>query len=453
MASIVYYAGGSWTDFPYDRERRFPVIEVTRADDELCTFTLSKTDASVANAVRRIIQAEVYSMAIESVNIEHNSTALFDEFIAHRMGLLPLTATGVGDLPGDSGYNEHKDCGCADGCHRCSVEFQLDVTNEEDKILNVTHFDLKATGRWQETIDFRVVCIEQDTQPDHPKRFVCTALDDGNAEFEDEYVQAAHSSAPFREDLGEFTVPVAEPDKWGYLGRRIVVALGEKLTTPLEYRGFPEKDKLGKRLILWKDEAGTDAWKEEFPNVLPIPSRNDDLDPETDFRENGILIVKLKKDQRIGMTCVARKGIPKYHAKFMPVVGTLYNFQQIINLDREQVDGLSLDEKVDFVQSCPRNVFDLDNDDKVQVARLRDCHYCDECIAKAREFGKRELVTVKMQQDMFHFRVEAVCPEGPRKPADVVRSAMRVLDYKMQLFLQDAYGENIQEVLPIDPLA
>lgn len=352
MASLSYYAGGSWTDFPYGKERRMPVIEVTRVDDEVCEFTLSKTDVSVANAVRRIILAEVPSMAIEIVNVEDNSTVLFDEFIAHRMGLLPLSSINVGDVEGDPGYKEHGKCDCVEGCGHCSIEFKLDITNTEDKILNVTHFDLIPTGRF--TMD----------------------------------------------EKGE----VARPEL-------------------------------------------TD---EQIVRPLPLPDEN--LDRVTDEIDNGIIIVKLKKDQRIAMTCTARKGIPKYHSKFMPISGSLYNFQQIVDLDREQVDGLDLEEKVAFIESCPRKVFGLDNNDKVQVENLRACHYCDECVAKARELGKRNLVTVKMQQDMFHFRVEAVTKDGPRKPADVVRAAIRVLDYKLQDFLKDAYHVQMEETLPFEPM-
>jgi DNA-directed RNA polymerase II subunit RPB3 len=353
MASLSYYAGGSFTDFPYAKERRMPVVEVTHVSDDLCTFTLSKTDVSVANSVRRIILAEVPTMAIDIVNIEDNSTVLFDEFIAHRMGLLPLSSNGVGDLPGDTiggeGFVEHNVCTCFEGCGYCSVEYKLDITNHEDKILNVTHFDLKPTGRW---------------------------------------------------------------------------TLG------------PDGDKL-------RDVPG-----EHEVQICPLPDES--LDRETDAKDNGILIVKLKKDQRISMTCTARKGIPKYHSKFMPVATSFYNFQQIIDLDRKQIDNLDLEDKVAFVGSCPRKVFELDNADKVQVQRLNDCHYCDECVSKAAEFGKKELVTVKMDQELFHFRVEAVTKDGPRRPVDVVRAALRVLDYKMQHFLQDAYGDAIVEI-PQEP--
>lgn len=344
MASLSYYAGGSWTDFPYSKTPRMPVVEVTHADSSLCKFTLSETDASVANAVRRLLYAEVPSMAIEIVNMEANSSALFDEFIAHRMGLLPLSSHGVGDLPGDPGFVEHKDCDCFDGCTKCSVEFKLEVTNHQDNILTVTHFDLVPTGRWTEGKD-------DDVPPE----------------------------------------------------------------------------------LL----------------VRPLPLADPHLDKDEDARQNGIIIVKLKKDQGISMTCVARKGIPKYHAKFMPLTHAHYRYEPIITLDRDMVDSLTLEEKVAFVESDPRKVFGLDSNDKVQIERPQDCAFDDEVVAKARELGKTGMVTVEMRQDMFHFTVEGVTKDGPRKPSDVVRAALRLLDYKMQLCLQDMYGIDVADTLPL----
>ena len=47
-------------------------------------------DASLANALRRILLAEVPSVALEHVYLWNNSSLVHDEVLAHRLGLIPL---------------------------------------------------------------------------------------------------------------------------------------------------------------------------------------------------------------------------------------------------------------------------------------------------------------------------------------------------------------------------
>jgi DNA-directed RNA polymerase I and III subunit RPAC1 len=58
--------------------------------DEEIVFDLIGIDASIANAFRRILLAEVPTMAIEHVYIWNNSSIIQDEVLAHRLGLIPL---------------------------------------------------------------------------------------------------------------------------------------------------------------------------------------------------------------------------------------------------------------------------------------------------------------------------------------------------------------------------
>ena len=53
------------------------------------------------NALRRVIQEEIKTLAIEDVYIIENNSALWDEFIAHRLGLIVL------NTPANLSYNEN----------------------------------------------------------------------------------------------------------------------------------------------------------------------------------------------------------------------------------------------------------------------------------------------------------------------------------------------------------
>jgi len=54
------------------------------------TLQLEGVDRSYANAVRRFCIAEVPSMAIDDVVILENSSVLYDEILAHRLGMVPI---------------------------------------------------------------------------------------------------------------------------------------------------------------------------------------------------------------------------------------------------------------------------------------------------------------------------------------------------------------------------
>ena len=58
-------------------------------------------DASIANAFRRILMAEIPTMAIEKVYIYNNTSVMHDEILAHRLGLIPIAVD-----PRDFDYRE-----------------------------------------------------------------------------------------------------------------------------------------------------------------------------------------------------------------------------------------------------------------------------------------------------------------------------------------------------------
>ena len=67
-------------------------IEVRKMDKEQMVFDLKGVEPPLANALRRIMIAEIPSMAIEKVKMWQNTSVLPDENLAHRLGLVPIMA-------------------------------------------------------------------------------------------------------------------------------------------------------------------------------------------------------------------------------------------------------------------------------------------------------------------------------------------------------------------------
>jgi len=54
------------------------------------SFLLKETDEVFANTVRRLIIEEVPTLAVEDIEVKDNSSALYDEVLALRLGLIPI---------------------------------------------------------------------------------------------------------------------------------------------------------------------------------------------------------------------------------------------------------------------------------------------------------------------------------------------------------------------------
>ena len=78
---------------------------------------LTDMNLTLANALRRSTN-EIPVLAIDEVDIYKNDSALYDEIIAQRVGLVPLKNEDL-KLPEDC------DCGKEDGCAKCSMKLKL----------------------------------------------------------------------------------------------------------------------------------------------------------------------------------------------------------------------------------------------------------------------------------------------------------------------------------------
>lgn len=94
-------------------------IKILKETQDKIVYHISDAELPLVNALRRLIIEEVPVIAIDEVTFVKNNSALYDEMIAHRLGLLPLAS----DI---KSYNFQDDCKCkGKGCARCQVKITL----------------------------------------------------------------------------------------------------------------------------------------------------------------------------------------------------------------------------------------------------------------------------------------------------------------------------------------
>jgi len=106
-------------------------IKIIEMTEYRIKFLLSGATPEIANALRRTLISDIPKMAIEEVDFhlgpisdeygnEYESTSpLFDEIIAHRLGMIPIPT----DL---SLFNFREECNCGgEGCPNCTILYSL----------------------------------------------------------------------------------------------------------------------------------------------------------------------------------------------------------------------------------------------------------------------------------------------------------------------------------------
>ena len=104
-------------------------IEIVSMEDTKAEFYLKNSSPAMANALRRTMLQDIPKMAIDKVDFhlgpimqddkEYESvTSLFDEVIAHRLGLVPVPTTDQ--------FKFQKECSCGGtGCPGCTIMYSL----------------------------------------------------------------------------------------------------------------------------------------------------------------------------------------------------------------------------------------------------------------------------------------------------------------------------------------
>lgn len=65
-------------------------LENFKAKGNGLEFTLKDASVAFANAIRKAILTEIPCMAVDSIDLYENSSVMFDEYVAHRIGMVPI---------------------------------------------------------------------------------------------------------------------------------------------------------------------------------------------------------------------------------------------------------------------------------------------------------------------------------------------------------------------------
>ncbi|MFT4250832.1 MAG: DNA-directed RNA polymerase subunit D [Candidatus Woesearchaeota archaeon] len=122
-------------------------LTIVHEEENLLAVRVQEVAASYINAVRRYASSRVPTMAIDFVEFKDNSGILYDEMVAHRMGLIPLTTDLQTYRLPEGEWSEPT------GDARVEVQLTLSVTSGKTPVV--------VTAK-----DF--VCKDKKTQPVHP---------------------------------------------------------------------------------------------------------------------------------------------------------------------------------------------------------------------------------------------------------------------------------------------
>lgn len=111
-------------------------------DGDILSFTMSNTNTSIANAIRRTIIRDIPTVGVKTelyeqnqCHIEINTTRFHNEIVKHRLSCIPIhrNFNELDDLPGN-------------------YTLELDVKNDTDHVLYVTTADFKIRSKTTENL-------------------------------------------------------------------------------------------------------------------------------------------------------------------------------------------------------------------------------------------------------------------------------------------------------------
>ncbi len=94
-------------------------VKVLNKNDRVLKLKFSEVSPFFLNAVRRTIMSKVNTYAVDYIDVHENTSPLYNEILAHRIGLIPFK--------GDKVLKPKSECDCEEGkeCNDCEIKFVL----------------------------------------------------------------------------------------------------------------------------------------------------------------------------------------------------------------------------------------------------------------------------------------------------------------------------------------
>lgn len=347
----------------------FELNILEQPSDTDLVFELKGVDVSFANALRRIMIAEVPAVAIEKVYIFDNTSIIHDEVLAHRLGLVPINI---------------------DPRLLIDVEDEDELTDE-----NTLVFSLKVSCGRSRAHDEQKERARKAKEERQSKR-------DGDATADPE------DSIMGNDDLDKAAAQAAEAHHSAQhkAGR-------ETHADAVEMPGRPYTKHVYSRSLKFVPQG---AQEDQFPGCVHMV--HDD-----------ILLAKLRPGQSIELEAHARRGVGEDHAKYSPVATASYRLMPQVELLNPVYDELA-DDLANLYEPGVFEVVKCNSRDEAEHDRKAVVVNPYAC-TMSRNFMRvpelKEAVKITRVPDHFIFSIESV---GALKPGVILAEALRILKMK-----------------------
>jgi len=377
--NIVDDDDDSDNDFLVNFRNDFEVRVLERPNENELVLEFNHVDASFINALRRILLAEVPTVALEKLYMWNNTGLIHDEVLAHRLGLIPLQV--------DARLLDDPEEDDADPTDRDTLVFKLDVSCPRPKKGRRNNSDNKWGGDEDEDDDENMMDDDDDKKKNK------------NNAGEDDFVRD-------NAELEEISKTAAAKN------RSSAAAAHDKNDEPMISRPYT-KHVYSSDLQWIPQGPQVDVFGDD-PGIRPV--------------HEDILIAKLRPGQAIELEAHGRRGIGKDHAKYCPVATVSYRLRPAIEILEPIYDKLA----EELVHLYEPGVFELVNtkegNHKVK-AKVCNPYVC----TMSRNYMRNPILkkSLKMTRvpDCYIFSIESV---GMYKPGVLVAEALKVLQLKCQ---------------------